>query len=34
MNGKVYEVTASIFVNEDSEVENVFITNIKLVEKA
>ena len=34
VNGKVYEVTASIFVNEDSEVENVFITNIKLVEKA
>ena len=34
VNGKVYEVTASIFVNEDSEVENVFITNIKLVKKA
>ena len=30
VNGKVYEVTASIFVNEDSEVENVFITKIEL----
>ena len=30
---QVYEVTASIFVNEDNEVENIFITNISLVNK-